>query len=136
MPGCRHRAGRTCCWTSFEGLGLHCEARTQLVVLCEVCQRPSTKECWTCGMKICDFCTLKRHWKVGDPACGLVGINLTHRADAVAPRSFTWILSCLRPLFPCCYTVCYNLGQSNDTQPRSQGYKHSRKTFTHIFLQI
>ncbi len=49
----------------FEGLGLHCEARTQLVVLCEVCQRPSTKDCWTCGMKICDFCTLKRHWKVG-----------------------------------------------------------------------
>lgn len=49
----------------FEGLGLHCEPRTQLVVLCEVCRRPSTKECWTCGMKICDFCTLKRHWKVG-----------------------------------------------------------------------
>ena len=49
----------------FEGLGLHCEARTQLVVLCEVCMRPATKECWTCGMKICDFCTLKRHWKVG-----------------------------------------------------------------------
>ena len=48
----------------FEGLGLHCEPRTQLVVLCEVCRRPSTKECWTCGMKICDFCTLKRHWKV------------------------------------------------------------------------
>ena len=49
----------------FEGLGLHCEPRTQLVVLCEVCMRPSTKECWTCGMKICDFCTLKRHWKAG-----------------------------------------------------------------------
>ena len=49
----------------FEGLGLHCEPRTQLVVLCEVCMRPATKECWTCGMKICDFCTLKRHWKVG-----------------------------------------------------------------------
>ncbi|CAK0755795.1 hypothetical protein CVIRNUC_002402 [Coccomyxa viridis] len=47
----------------FEGLGLHCEPRTQLVVLCEVCRRPSTKECWTCRMKICDFCTLKRHWK-------------------------------------------------------------------------
>ena len=48
----------------FEGLGLHCEAQTQLVVICEVCGRPSTKECWTCGMKICGFCTLKRHWKV------------------------------------------------------------------------
>ena len=36
---------------------------TQLVVLCEVCGRPSTCECWTCGAKICSFCTLKRHWK-------------------------------------------------------------------------
>ena len=59
----------------FEGLGLHCEPRTQLVVLCEVCRRPSTKECWTCRMKICDFCTLKRHWKAracshGTPAAG------------------------------------------------------------------
>ena len=53
----------------FEGLGLHCEAGTQLVVLCEVCQRPATKECWTCGMKICDFCTLKRHWKVRCARC-------------------------------------------------------------------
>lgn len=49
----------------FEGLGLHCDPGTQLVVTCEVCGRPSTKDCWTCGMKICDFCTLKRHWKVG-----------------------------------------------------------------------
>ena len=48
----------------FEGLGLHCEPSTQLVVTCEVCGRPSTKDCWTCGMRICDFCTLKRHWKV------------------------------------------------------------------------
>jgi hypothetical protein len=37
----------------------------QLVVTCEVCRRPATKECWTCGMQICEFCTLKRHWKVG-----------------------------------------------------------------------
>jgi len=36
---------------------------TQLVVLCEVCGRPSTKECWTCGLKFCDFCTRKQHWK-------------------------------------------------------------------------
>ena len=49
----------------FEGLGLHCDPQTQLVVTCEVCRRPATKECWTCGMKICEFCTLKRHWKVG-----------------------------------------------------------------------
>lgn len=46
-------------------LGLQCDPLTQLVVTCEVCRRPSTKECWTCGMKICDFCTLKRHWTVG-----------------------------------------------------------------------
>ena len=44
--------------------GVHCDPLTQLVVTCEVCRRPSNKECWTCGMKICDFCTLKRHWKV------------------------------------------------------------------------
>ena len=48
----------------FEGLGLHCDPHTQLVVTCEVCRRPATKECWTCSMKICEFCTLKRHWKV------------------------------------------------------------------------
>lgn len=48
----------------YEGLGLHCDPQTQLVVTCEVCRRPATKECWTCGMQICEFCTLKRHWKV------------------------------------------------------------------------
>ena len=48
----------------YEGLGLHCDPQTQLVVTCEVCKRPATKECWTCGMQICEFCTLKRHWKV------------------------------------------------------------------------
>ncbi len=48
----------------FDGLGLHCDPLTQLVVTCEVCRRPATKECWTCQMQICDFCTLKRHWKV------------------------------------------------------------------------
>jgi len=44
--------------------GLVCDPLTQLVVLCEVCGRPSTKECWTCKMPICSFCTLKRHWRV------------------------------------------------------------------------
>lgn len=48
----------------FAGLGLHCNPATQLVVTCEVCRRPATKECWTCRMQICEFCTLKRHWKV------------------------------------------------------------------------
>jgi hypothetical protein len=37
----------------------------QLCVTCEVCRRPATKECWTCGMAICDFCTRRQHWKVG-----------------------------------------------------------------------
>jgi hypothetical protein len=50
-------------------MGLHCDPLTQLVVTCEVCRRPSTKECWTCGMKICDFCTLKRHWKACLSSC-------------------------------------------------------------------
>lgn len=48
----------------FERLGLHCDAAKQLVVVCEVCGRPATTECWTCKMRICEFCTLKRHWKV------------------------------------------------------------------------
>ena len=63
----------------FDGMGLHCDPLTQLVVTCEVCRRPSNKECWTCGMKICDFCTLKRHWKARKtPAhilCRLAGAN-------------------------------------------------------------
>lgn len=37
----------------------------QLCVTCEVCRRPATKECWTCRMAICDFCTRRQHWKVG-----------------------------------------------------------------------
>jgi hypothetical protein len=47
--------------------GVRCDPLTQLVVTCEVCRRPSNKECWTCGMRFCDFCTLKRHWKA--PPC-------------------------------------------------------------------
>lgn len=49
----------------FASLGLRCDARTQLVVTCEVCRRPATKRCWTCGADICEFCTLKRHWRDG-----------------------------------------------------------------------
>ena len=37
----------------FENIGLTCNPHTQLVVTCEVCRRPATKECWTCKMKIC-----------------------------------------------------------------------------------
>lgn len=47
--------------------GLEVDPRTQLVVVCEVCSRPATTQCWTCGMHICEFCTLKRHWKDGHP---------------------------------------------------------------------
>ena len=51
-------------------LGLHCEASTQLVVVCEVCGRPSTKECYVCELRFCDFCTRKQHWKVPAPQFG------------------------------------------------------------------
>eukprot|EP00873_Tetraselmis_striata_P023008 jgi/Tetstr1/443272/TSEL_031306.t1 len=71
IPGVASKAegGEDKLLDEFEGLGLHCDPNTQLVVTCEVCRRPSTKECWTCGMKICDFCTLKTHWK------GSVGLH-------------------------------------------------------------
>lgn len=48
----------------LEQIGVHCDPRTQLVVTCEVCRRPATKECWVCTMKICEFCSMVRHWKV------------------------------------------------------------------------
>mmetsp|Transcript_9128 Transcript_9128/g.15666 ORF Transcript_9128/g.15666 Transcript_9128/m.15666 type:complete len:532 (+) Transcript_9128:380-1975(+) len=47
----------------FERLGMHCDPTTQLVVLCEVCGRPSTKVCYVCEIRFCDFCTRKQHWK-------------------------------------------------------------------------
>ena len=39
------------------------DAYTQLVLVCEVCRRPSNRECAICGMKMCDFCGRKQHWK-------------------------------------------------------------------------
>ena len=76
---------------SLAESGLQCDPFTQLVVTCEVCRRPATKECWTCGMQICEFCTLKRHWKVrpdlqrpvlptclGLTACGLLMLDGRH----------------------------------------------------------
>ncbi|KAK9831834.1 hypothetical protein WJX81_000048 [Elliptochloris bilobata] len=65
--------------------GVHCDPLTQLVVTCEVCRRPSNKECWTCGMKICDFCTLKRHWK-GGFALHWPLINSSHMRTRLAQR--------------------------------------------------
>lgn len=69
----------------FENLGLSCNPATQLVVTCEVCRRPATKECWTCKMKICEFCTLKRHWKDGYPLHWPL-INSNHMAERLAKR--------------------------------------------------
>eukprot|EP00958_Prasinococcus_capsulatus_P015003 scaffold1590_cov417-Prasinococcus_capsulatus_cf.AAC.8 len=43
------------------------DAATQLVLTCEVCMRPANKVCWVCKMNICDFCTVKRHWKGSFP---------------------------------------------------------------------
>eukprot|EP00210_Caulerpa_lentillifera_P003176 g3035.t1 len=52
---------------TYEDRGFKCDPLTQLVVTCEVCRRPATKQCWTCKMHICDFCTLKQHWKDEHP---------------------------------------------------------------------
>jgi hypothetical protein len=69
----------------LDNLGLACDPATQLVVICEVCRRPSTKECWTCGMRICDFCTLKRHWKGAWPLHWPL-INSAHMRGRLARR--------------------------------------------------
>ena len=69
----------------FDSLGLTCDPHTQLVVTCEVCRRPATKECWTCKMSICEFCTLKRHWKDGFPLHWPL-INSDHMREKLAKR--------------------------------------------------
>ena len=69
----------------FENLGLACDPATQLVVTCEVCRRPATKECWTCKMKICEFCTLKRHWKDGYPLHWPL-VNSDHMREKIAMK--------------------------------------------------
>ncbi|KAK9853604.1 hypothetical protein WJX84_007036 [Apatococcus fuscideae] len=71
----------------FANMGIHCDPATQLVVTCEVCRRPSNRECWTCGMKICEFCTLKRHWKDGFPLHWPL-INSDHMRTRLAKREF------------------------------------------------
>ena len=65
IPGVTQRVdgGEDLLLDEFEQLGMHCDPTKQLVVLCEVCGRPGTKECWTCGLIFCDFCTRKQHWK-------------------------------------------------------------------------
>lgn len=69
----------------FESLGMHCDPATQLVVTCEVCRRPATKQCWTCSMHICEFCTLKRHWTDGVPLHWPL-INSDHMRERLAKR--------------------------------------------------
>ena len=79
--------------------GVCCDPLTQLVVTCEVCRRPSNKECWTCGMRICDFCTLKRHWKVGAPERSPLLQTLACRRDAVLALK-SCLFSCILPQAP------------------------------------
>lgn len=69
----------------LDNLGLKCDPLTQLVVTCEVCRRPATKQCWTCQMHICEFCTLKRHWKDGI-ALHWPLINSDHMRERLAKR--------------------------------------------------
>lgn len=67
----------------MERLGLEnvCAA-TQLVALCEICGRPSTKECYACTALFCDFCERKMHWK------GSVGLHWpVQRADGKMART-------------------------------------------------
>lgn len=84
MPG-QPLGGEDVLLDEFETLGLHCDPATQLVVTCEVCRRPATKECWTCGMPICEFCTLKRHWRDGVPLHWPL-INSDHMKERLAQR--------------------------------------------------
>ncbi|KAL3154051.1 hypothetical protein ABBQ32_013597 [Trebouxia sp. C0010 RCD-2024] len=87
VPGvaAQSKGGEDVLLDEYEGLGLHCDPQTQLVVTCEVCRRPATKECWTCGMQICEFCTLKRHWKGSFPLHWPL-INSDHMHTKLAKR--------------------------------------------------
>jgi len=64
IPGVTQRAvgGEDLLLDDIARLGLETDASTQLVVLCEVCGRPSTRVCM-CSMYYCDFCERKQHWK-------------------------------------------------------------------------
>ena len=50
----------------LERLGLAVEPGCQLVCVCELCGRPSTKDCFVCTLRYCEFCTRKQHWKARD----------------------------------------------------------------------
>ena len=64
IPGVTQRAvgGEDLLLDDIARLGLETDASTQLVVLCEVCGRPSTRVCM-CSLYYCDFCERKQHWK-------------------------------------------------------------------------
>ena len=65
IPGVtlRARGGEGVLLDDMERLGMHVDGGTQLVVLCEVCGRPSNKVCYACECRYCDFCARKLHWK-------------------------------------------------------------------------
>jgi len=43
----------------------------QLAVLCELCPRPSSRACWTCGARLCAFCSRRPHYALhGQPLGG------------------------------------------------------------------
>ena len=64
IPGVTQRAvgGEDLLLDDIARLGLETDASMQLVVLCEVCGRPSTRVCM-CSLYYCDFCERKQHWK-------------------------------------------------------------------------
>lgn len=65
IPGITPRAagGEDIILDEFERKGIKCDPMCQLVLVCEVCGRPSNKECYVCTARFCDFCERKRHWK-------------------------------------------------------------------------
>ena len=85
MPAGVPLGGEDILLDEFEHLGLKCNPATQLVITCEVCRRPATKKCWTCAMDICEFCTLKRHWKGTFPLHWPL-INSDHMKERLGKR--------------------------------------------------
>ncbi|GMH39071.1 hypothetical protein BSKO_06969 [Bryopsis sp. KO-2023] len=81
----RAEGGEDILLKELEKRGVRCDAKTQLVVTCEVCRRPATKECWVCKMQICEFCVLKRHWK-GHHTLHWPLINSQHMRTTLAQR--------------------------------------------------
>jgi len=51
----------------LDRLGVEVDSSSQLLVLCEVCGRPSTRECYACNCPFCSFCSRKMHSRPGVP---------------------------------------------------------------------